>query len=145
MREHADTIQQNGVSIAAVIPADTKQLKEFISVYGPYPFQILGDPTLQSYKDLSLKRLSIKRALTMITQYLMSDKIREIFPKDKHQKRIVKKAMFHQDVHQLGATWLIETTGEILWQHIDTDPPDHADMNEILSVIERIRFMQTKQ
>lgn len=52
--------------------------------------------------------------------------------------KIVKKALSSQDVYQLGGTWLIETTGEILWQHIDSDPSDHATIPTILSVLNEL-------
>lgn len=132
-----DTIQNKGVSIIAVVPTNSDQIKQFINVYGPYPYKILGDPNLIAYKDLLLKRVSMGRSLKIMSQYFFSGRIREIFPKDPEQMRIVKKAMFSQDVYQLGGTWLMETTGEILWHHIDSEPSDHATIPTILSVLDK--------
>ncbi len=136
MREQVDTIQNKGVSIIAVVPADSDQIKQFLKVYGPYPYKILGDPNLNAYKELPLKRVSIVKSVKIMSQYLFAGRIREIFPKDPEQMKIVKNAMFRQDVYQLGGTWLIDTSGEILWQHIDLEPADHATIPTILHVID---------
>lgn len=111
-------------------------MKEFLNVYGPYPFKIVGDPKLHAYKGLQLQRVSMAKSAKIISQYLFSGKVREIFPKDQEQMKIVKEAMFNQDVYQLGGTWLMDTTGEILWEHIDSEPSDHATIQTILSKID---------
>lgn len=137
MREHAESIEKKGVSIFAVVPTDSVQIKQFLNVYGPYPFKILGDPNQNAYKGLQLKHLSIGKSLKMMSEYLFSGRLREIFPKDPEQVKIVKRAIFSQDVYQLGGTWLIETSGKIIWQHIDSEPSDHATIPTILSVLDK--------
>jgi hypothetical protein len=114
LREYAESIEKNGVSIIAVVPTDSTQINQFLNVYGPYPFAILGDPKQNAYKDLRLKKVSVGKSLKIMTDYLFSGRIRAIFPKDPDEMKIVKKAMLSQDVYQLGGTWLIETTGKVL-------------------------------
>jgi len=123
----------------AVVPTDSPQIREFLTVYGPYPFAILGDPKRIAYKTLGLRHVPVFKSLKIMTEYLLNGRIREIFPKDDEQMKIIKKAMTSQDVYQLGGTWLIESTGEILWQHIDSDPKDHAQIQEILQTLEKDR------
>lgn len=133
LREHVEPIEKNGVSIVAVVPTDSSQIKQFLNIYGPYPFQILGDPRQNAYKTLGLRKVSIAKSLKIITEYVFSGRIREIFPKDVDQMRIIKKAMLSQDVYQLGGTWLIDQSGKVLWEHIDSEPSDHAAITTILS------------
>lgn len=138
MREHSEEICSKGVSIIAVTPAKSNQLKQFSEVFGSYPFMILGDPDRHFYKELSLNRLSIMSSLAIISNYLFSGRLREIFPKDSEKRKVVKKAMASQDVYQLGGTFLINPKEKVLWQDIDSEPADHAAIPEILSVLERL-------
>lgn len=135
MREHAKDIQNKGAAIVAVIPADAAHIKGFLHVYGPYPFPIVGDPKLLVYKDMKLKRMSMVKSAKLIYRYLFSGRVGEIFPRDKEQMKIVKQAMTNQDVYQLGGAWLMDTTGEILWEHIDSEPSDHATIPTILAAL----------
>lgn len=139
MREHNDSIVSHGVTIIAVVPTDSPQIREYLNVYGPYPFAILGDPEQIAYKTLGLRHVSLGKSLKIITEYLLTGRIREIFPKDNEQMKIIMKAMSSQDVYQLGGTWLIETTGEILWQHIDSESADHAQIPQILQTLEKFK------
>ncbi|WP_280966593.1 peroxiredoxin-like family protein [Evansella cellulosilytica] len=133
MREHKADVQNMGVDIVAVIPAGSQHIRDFLHVFGPYPFQIFGDPNRHSYKGLRLKRVSIGKSTKLISNYLFSGRFREIFPKEKEQMKIVRQAMMKQDVYQLGGTWLLDTTGEVLWEHVDSDPSDHASISMVLT------------
>ena len=137
MREHAESIEEKGVSLIAVVPANSEQLKDFIDVFGPYPFPVLGDPEQQAYKDLRLKKVSAAKSGKIIFEYLKEGRMREIFPKDRKQAKVVRKAMLSQDVYQLGGTWLIGTTGEIEWHHIDEEPADHATIPAIMEALNK--------
>ncbi|SDJ80188.1 peroxiredoxin-like family protein [Sediminibacillus albus] len=138
MREHTTVIESSNVSIAAVLPTDSAQIKPILDVYGPYPFPILGDPERIAYKQLKLKQMSKGKSLRAISSYFFSGRIRTIFPKDTEQRKVIQKAMRSQNVFQLGGTWLIDKTGEILWFHIDAEPADHAKIQTILKVLETI-------
>ena len=92
-----------------------------------------------AYKTLGLRHVSVGKSLKVMTEYLLTGRIREIFPKDKEQMKIIKKAMTSQDVYQLGGTWLIEKTGEILWQHVDADPTDHVKIPQLLKILEEFK------
>lgn len=137
MREHSEVIGNKGINIIAVVPTDSAQIKQFVKVYGPYPFHILGDPNQHAYNELRAKHVSVGNSLKIMSEYLFSGRIREIFPKDPEQMKIVKKAMFSQDVYQLGGTWLIASSGEIIWQHIDSEPSDHASIPAILAALDK--------
>ena len=139
MREHHDSIVKHGVTIIPVVPTNSAQIKQFLHVYGPYPFDILGDPQQVAYKTLGLRHVSVGKSLKVMTEYLLTGRIREIFPKDKEQMKIIKKAMTSQDVYQLGGTWLIEKTGEILWQHVDADPTDYVKIPQLLKILEEFK------
>lgn len=53
-------------------------------------------------------------------------------PEDPEQKRLVQKAMKTHDIYIQGGTWLFDEKGNILWNHIDTMPEDHASIDNIL-------------
>jgi peroxiredoxin len=137
LREYVETIEKKGVSIVTVVPTESVQIKQYIDVYGPYPFKILGDPNQYAYRGLHLKHLSKGKSLKIMLKYLFSGRLREIFPKDSDKMNVVRKSMLSQDVYQLGGTWVIDTSGKILWQHIDSEPDDHATISTILSVLEK--------
>lgn len=88
-----------------------------------------------SVNEVSPAIVFFYNAGTKLALYPLDELAKDINEKEPPEG-IVKKAMFSQDVYQLGGTWLIETSGEILWQHIDSEPSDHATIPTILSVLD---------
>jgi hypothetical protein len=57
---------------------------------------------------------------------------------DEKQKRLVQKAMKTHEIYIQGGTWLFDEEGDVLWNHIDTVPEDHASIDTILSEMEKV-------
>jgi hypothetical protein len=135
LRKHADQIQNEGnVTILAIVPTDANQIKAFLDAFGPYPFQFLGDPQQNAYRELGHKHMPKWKLNLMAGIALLTGKMK-LFPDDPKQKQIVKKAIKSQDVYQQGGTWLFSESGQVLWKHIDNDPADHATIQEILKQV----------
>ncbi|WP_053220066.1 AhpC/TSA family protein [Virgibacillus senegalensis] len=142
MREHTEEIEQESIKIAVVLPTGTQFLKQVYDVYGPFPFAILGDPDRISYKQLKLPQMNKGKSLKVVSNYLFSGRLREVFPKDTKERKVIKQAMLKQDVFQLGGSWLFDQTGKVHWFHIDTEPADHATIPDILIAVEALSKKQ---
>lgn len=133
MRESAERIEEEGVSIIAVVPADGEQIRAFSNAFGSYPFPILGDPGRVAYQKMGHKRMS-RWTLVPIAFRLLTGQIK-LFKDDPKQNEVVKKAIRTQDTMQNGGAWLFSESGDLLWSHIDDQPQNHATIEEILKQI----------
>lgn len=139
MRESAEEITRHGVKIVTVAPAPGDQLAPFIEEYGPYPFPLYGDPTNALYLALGSRQMSKWDMVKLVTRGIVTGgvKISEIVPKDPKQREISMKAAKTQDVALQGGTCLLSATGDMLWQHRDQTPDDHATISMILEQIKQ--------
>lgn len=135
MRKNAGAINNLGVSIAAIVPTEAEQIVEFLNVFGPYPFPMFGDPEQVAYRHLGHKHMAKWKFIAMTVFGLVSGRLKDLYPKDKDQKRVVQKAIRTQDVYLQGGTWLFSNTGEVLWKHLDSNPTDHPSIEEIVRKI----------
>jgi hypothetical protein len=133
LRKDAETITENNVSIVAIVPTDAGQISEFLEVFGPYPFPLLGDADQTVYKALGHKHMPMLKLLFMGAMAMLTGKIKT--PKDPREKRVIMKAMRTQDIYQQGGTWLFSEKGEVLWNHLDNTPLDHATIDEIIQQV----------
>lgn len=64
---------------------------------------------------------------------LLKGGTKAFIPDDPEQKMLVQKAMKTHDIFIRGGTWLFDEKGNILWNHIDTAPEEHASIETILN------------
>ena len=137
MREYAEEIQSHDVELLAVCPADSAGIRQFLDAYGPYPFELMGDPELTTYRSLRHVRLSPLVSYLKAIQLLLTGQAKDLIPKDPAQLDLVRQAIKHQDVHIQGGAWLFDVTGRVLWKHIDKDAANHATIEQILEQIRK--------
>jgi hypothetical protein len=137
LRENHTSIEDKGASIVAIVPTDAVQIHEFVEVYGPYPFPIVGDPKQLAYKGMGHKHMPKLKLIWMSLEAFLSGKMKSSTPRSPYKRSIFIKAVRTQDIYQQGGTWLYSETGEVLWSHLDTDPADHATIDEIMSQLRK--------
>lgn len=135
MREKYEEIEHEGYQVIAVAPSNASFIKQFLDAFGPYPFEIVGDPGRQVFKAIKAKRPAKIKLLTKVVLGVITRKLKNIIPKDEQQAKFVKKSMTTQDVYIQGATLIFDEDGKLLWKHLDESPEKHAKVNQIFSVI----------
>jgi len=139
LREHSEDIKKNGFQIVVIVPHNGEFVQEFLDAFDPYPFPIYGDPERKAYKDMGHKSMSKGKLLVKSGVGVLKGKVKELLPEKSEQKSVVKKSMTSADVSIQGGTWLFDDNGEVLWNHIDESPEDHADAQEIVQETEKHR------
>lgn len=137
MRESAEEIKAHGVELLAICPADGQGIQQFLDVYGPYPFRLLGDPELTAYKALGHVHLSPFVSYSKAALVVITGQVKELIPKDRAKRNVMRQAYKHQDIHIQGGTWLFDANGNVLWKHIDKDATHHATIEQILEQIKQ--------
>jgi len=129
------------VQIIVIAPATKNDIHSFLEVYGPYPFNLYGNPTLSLYKALGNKEFSHFESLSFVIRGLMKRKfkISDVISKDRRKRKIFTTAIINQDSNIQGSTWLISPVGQVIWRHMDSSPDNHANPDEILLHIQNIK------
>ncbi|PYZ91689.1 hypothetical protein CR194_18865 [Salipaludibacillus keqinensis] len=138
MREHADSIEQEGVKLIVIAPSKGSFIQQFLNSFGPYPFPIYGDPRRHAYRGMGHETMPKLKMLSMVAIGFATGKIKNFLPKEAKQKSFVKKSMKTQDVYIQGGTWLFDAKGRVVWKHVDHSPDDHASIEEIYKQVKEI-------
>lgn len=134
MRESFEKFERSDVKVVIVSPANREQIQEFMNVHGPFPFEIYGDPELELYEEMGNHHMTTVKSMLSVGADLLKGevKISDIVPKDKKERKHFLSAVKNQDVNIQGSSWLFDRNGEILWNHVDDTPEDHAKVEEVL-------------
>lgn len=135
MRESNNQINELGVSIVVIAPSSASVIAEFLDAFGPFPFDIFGDPSKNAFNNLGHVTMPKWKLLSMAAIGFITGKVKNFVPKEKQKKEVVLSSMKTQDVYIQGGTWLISKNEEVLWKHIDKSPDDHPSVYEIISKI----------
>jgi hypothetical protein len=137
LRKSYEEFEARSVKIVIVSPADRDQVEKFLEVHGPYPFKIYGDPHLNVYREMGNHRFTTLKSLMYVGAGILSGKakISDIIPKEEKKRELFFSAVKNQDVNVQGSSWLFSSEGEVLWQHKDDSPKDHARIKEILEQV----------
>lgn len=136
LRERYEELIAYGFQVIVITPSIGTYLEAFVHAFGPYPFPIYGDPKRELYKRMGHKTMPKWKLLFQAGKAALTQGISKFFPEDEEQKKLVQKAMKTHDVYIQGGTWLFDEKGHILWKHVDTEPEDHASINQILTEME---------
>jgi len=137
LRERIDEVESQGFQVVVVAPSSASFNAQFLEHFGPFPFEIYGDPSRQQYKEQGTITLSKWKLISKALWGAVTRKMTGLFPKNKQQKEFVMKSMKSQDVYIQGGTWLYDENGDMIWQHIDESPEDHAQVDTVLQHIKR--------
>ncbi|MBL0385095.1 AhpC/TSA family protein [Tumebacillus sp. ITR2] len=137
MRESADEITSHHVQIIAITPATGSLVGKYIEAYGPYPFQVLGDPNQHAFEGLGHKVMPKWKLLGMAGIGFLTGKMKDFKPKEADKLAVVNESMKTSDIYQQGGTWLFDRKGNVLWKHIDETPGDHATIAQVLQALKK--------
>ncbi|MBY6037925.1 AhpC/TSA family protein [Fictibacillus nanhaiensis] len=138
MRKSYEEFKARSVKVVIVSPADREQIEKFFDVQGPFPFEIHGDPELNIYREFGNHRFTTLKSLMYVGAGILSGKAKlsDIVPKEEKKRELFFSAVKNQDVNVQGSSWLFSREGEVLWNHLDDSPKDHARVKEILKQID---------
>lgn len=137
LRERYEELTATGYQVVVITPSIRSYIEQFEKAFGPYPFPIYGDPKRELYNNLGHQTMQKWKLLAKAGKMLGKGGFKALFPEGEEQKKLVQKAMKTHDVFIQGGTWLFDEKGDTLWNHIDTEPEDHASIDQILSEMER--------
>lgn len=121
--------------MVVITPSNRSLLEKFIDAFGPYSFDIYGDPERALYRSMGHKSMAKWKLLTMAGKALIKGGTKAFMPKGEKEQEVVKKAMKTQDIYIQGGSWIFDEEGNVVWSHIDQSPEDHASIKEILEVL----------
>lgn len=132
LRERYQDLTATGFQVIVITPSIGSYLEQFEKAFGPFPFPIYGDPKRELYNKMGHQTMEKWKLLAKAGKALIKGGSKTFMPEDPEQKRLVQKAMKTHDIYIQGGTWLFDEKGNILWNHIDTVPEDHAPIETIL-------------
>ncbi|PWK16537.1 peroxiredoxin-like family protein [Tumebacillus permanentifrigoris] len=135
MRESADEITRQNVGIIAITPAAGSLIAKYIDAYGPYPFEVLGDPEQHAFEGLGHNVMPKWKLLGMAALGFVIGRMKDFKPKEANKLEVVNESMKTSDIYQQGGTWLFDRKGNVLWKHIDETPGDHATIEQVRAAL----------
>ncbi|WP_240795434.1 peroxiredoxin-like family protein [Aquibacillus halophilus] len=137
MRENYNEINETGYQTVIVAPSNREYLEQFVEVFGPFPYQIYGDPKRKLFRKMgNLTMPKWKLLLQAVIGFIKHGK-KAFIPDDNAKKKLVQTAMKTQDIYIQGSTWVFNNKGKVIWKHIDTEPGDHASIRTIINVLRK--------
>ncbi|TYR73324.1 hypothetical protein FZC79_18885 [Rossellomorea vietnamensis] len=137
MREHHQQLTAGGAQVIAITPSNQSLLEQFTREFGPYPFEIYGDPKRSLYKSMGHKSMAKWKLLALAGKAFLKGGKKAFLPEDEGQKKVVQKSLKTQDVYIQGGSWIFDENGEIIWSHIDESPEDHAPIEKLLEQLNK--------
>lgn len=136
MREQIDEIRSRGFQVVVIAPSKATFVGQFLEQFGPFPFEIYGDPSRKLYKEKGHVTMNKGKLLSKALIGAVTGKVKNFLPKEEGKRAFVKKSMKTQDVYIQGGTWMYDETGELIWHHVDATPEDHAKLSTVVQQID---------
>ncbi|TMW72063.1 hypothetical protein FGB90_07530 [Alteribacter natronophilus] len=130
-------MKEKGYQLIAVTTSKGSYLKRFTETFGPYPFPLYGDPSRKAFREMGHVTPAKWKLLGMAAAGVATGKVKNLFPRHPQERKLVLESMKTQDVYIQGGTWIFDEEGHLLFSHIDKTPDDHAEIREIIEVLER--------
>lgn len=132
MREHYDQLTSQGAQVVVITPSPRTLLEPFLDAFGPFPYEIYGDPTRSLYKSMGHQSMDKWKLLLKAGKAFVTGGSKAFIPNKEDQKKVVKEALKTQDIYIQGGSWIFDKNGKIVWKHIDSSPEDHAPIGKII-------------
>ena len=137
LRERYQELTASDYQVIVITPSTSAYLEQFVNAFGPYPFPIYGDPKRELYNNMGHLTMQKSKLLLKAAKIFVTKGSKAFFPEDADQKQLIQTATKTHDVFIQGGTWLFDEQGNVLWNHIDTAPEDHASIDLILFKMNR--------
>jgi hypothetical protein len=132
LREHYDQLTAGGAQVIAITPSNRSLLERFTKEFGPYPFEIYGDPERTLYRSMGHKTMAKWKLLAKAGKAYLKGGKKAFLPEDKGQREVVQESLNTQDLYIQGGSWIFDEKGNVVWSHIDESPEDHASIDELV-------------
>ncbi len=126
-----------GAQVIAITPSNRSLLERFTKEFGPYPFDLYGDPDRSLYKSMGHKSMAKWKLLAKAGKAYLKGGKKAFLPEDEGQKKVVQESLNTQDIYIQGGSWIFNENGEVIWSHVDESPEDHASVNELLKQLNK--------
>lgn len=135
LREHYNQLTAGGVQLIAITPSNRSLVERFIKEFGPYPFDIYGDPERSFYKKMGHKSMAKWKLLAKAGKAFLKGGKKSFLPENEARRQVVKESLNTQDIYIQGGSWIFDETGKVVWKHIDESPEKHAKIGELLKQV----------
>jgi hypothetical protein len=132
LREHYDQLTESGAQVIAITPSKRSLLERFTKEFGPYPFEIYGDPERTLYRGMGHKTMAKWKLLAKAGKAYLKGGKKAFLPEDEGQREVVQESLNTQDLYIQGGSWIFDEKGNVVWSHIDESPEDHASIDELV-------------
>ncbi len=129
MQSIKNTLNEWGVAVVVISFAEPRRLVTY-QEHHQWPFVLLADPDLSTYRHFNLKRLSWFRVFSPST-------LRLYFRLLRGGKKIQNYGK--DDYFQAGGDFLVDRKGTVLFAHRSQDPSDRPSVQRLLEEINKIR------
>lgn len=123
--------------MVVIAPSKASFISQFLEQFGPFPFEIYGDPSRKLYKEKGHVTMAKGKLLTKALFGAVTGKVKGFLPKEQGKREFVKKSMKTQDVYIQGGTWIYDGKNNLIWRHIDSSPEDHADIDTVIQQLDQ--------
>ncbi|WP_456272725.1 peroxiredoxin-like family protein [Bacillus sp. AK031] len=137
MREHHGRLTEEGTQVIVIFPSNRSLLERFLDEFGPYPFQIFGDPDRTLFRSMGHKSMAKWKLLAKAGKAFIKGGKKAFLPEDEKQQKVVKESLNTQDIYIQGGSWLFSEKGEVMWSHVDESPEDHASIEELIHQVKK--------
>ncbi len=124
MRERHEEIVSRGAQIVAIGTGDQRYAEAFVADER-IPYLVLVDDAAQAARAASVRTLSWWRLLHPSTWKATRETSKRGYRTRKPGKR----------VRQIGATFVVDPSGAVLFEHLDGDSTDHADVDDVMAAL----------
>jgi hypothetical protein len=132
LREHYERLTAGGTQVIVIFPSNQSLLERFLDEFGPYPFQIFGDPKRILFRSMGHQSMAKWKLLAKAGKAFIKGGKKAFLPEDEKQREVVRESLNTQDIYIQGGSWLFDEKGEVLWSHVDESPEDHAAIDELV-------------
>jgi hypothetical protein len=139
LREYYGRLTEEGTQVIVIFPSNQLLLERFLDEFGPYPFQIFGDPERALFRSMGHKSMAKWKLLAKAGKAFIKGGKKAFLPEDLKQQEIVRESLNTQDIYIQGGSWLFDEKGDVQWSHVDESPEDHATIDELIHRVKESR------
>jgi peroxiredoxin len=128
VQPHYPAIRANGADLVAVTMTQPAFLTAYLKEH-PWPFPVVTDPGLESYRTFGLERAAMK---SFFRWKVLAGYLRLI-----GRGFMPRRPIAGEDVQQLGGEFILDEGRNLIYAFRSDDPTQHPDINELLKLLRK--------
>ena len=128
MQPHYQAIRDSGAEIVAVTMTQPAFLAAYLKDH-PWSFQVVTDPSLESYRIFGLERAALK---SFFRWKVLAGYLRLI-----GRGFIPRKPIQGEDVRQLGGEFIVDESRTLIYAFRSDDPTKHPNIDELRKLLNK--------